>query len=293
MPSLKETRNRLKSVKNTQKITRAMKLVAAAKLKRAQDAVEQARPYSQLMRGMIGELCAGIDADSHPLFAKEESPRRALVIPLTSDRGLCGGFNATVLRRVTALLKEQAPGYDEITVSPIGKKGAGFARRAELPSVVDLEELREDTHAESAKAIATAAVNLFLTSDVDAVFVVYNEFISALTQEVVVQQLLPLDPESFDDIESDNDTARDFIFEPGEEELLMALLPRFIRTQVLSALLESDASEMGARMTAMDNATNNASDLIDRLTLQINRARQAIITTELMEITSGAESLKG
>lgn len=293
MPSLKETRNRLKSVKNTQKITRAMKLVAAAKLKRAQNAVEQARPYSQLMRGMIGELCAGIDADAHPLFAQEESPRKALLIPMTSDRGLCGGFNATVLRRVTKLLKEQAPGYDEITVSPIGKKGGGFARRAELPSVADLDGMRATEHAESAKAIAGEAVRLFLETEVDAVYVIYNEFVSALTQEVVVQQLLPLDADSFDDVESDNDTARDFIFEPGEEELLMELLPRFIRTQVLSALLESDASEMGARMTAMDNATNNASDLIDRLTLQINRARQAIITTELMEITSGAESLKG
>jgi F-type H+-transporting ATPase subunit gamma len=242
---------------------------------------------------MIGELCAGIDAEAHPLFAQQESPRKALVIPMTSDRGLCGGFNATVARRVTKLLTEQSPGFDEITVSPLGKKGGGFARREGLPTLADLDGLRAETHAESAKAIAAEAVRLFLDTEVDAVFVIYNEFVSAMTQEVVVQQLLPLDPDSFDDIPSDAGASRDFIFEPGEEELLMALLPRFIRTQVLSALLESDASEMGARMTAMDNATTNATDLIDRLTLQINRARQAIITTELMEITSGAESLKG
>lgn len=293
MPSLKETRNRLKSVKNTQKITRAMKLVAAAKLKRAQDAVVQARPYSQLMRGMIGELCAGIDSDAHPLFAQEESPRKALLIPMTSDRGLCGGFNATIVRRVSQLLIEQAPGYDEVTVSPLGKKGMSFARRESLPSVSDLNELRLEAHADTARDISVEAVRLFLETDVDAVYIVYNKFVSALTQEVVVQQLLPLDPESFDDVDVAEGMSGDFIFEPGEQDLLMELLPRFIRTQVLSALLESEASEMGARMTAMDNATNNASDLIDRLTLQINRARQAIITTELMEITSGAESLKG
>jgi F-type H+-transporting ATPase subunit gamma len=194
---------------------------------------------------------------------------------------------------VTHVLTEQAPGYDEVTVSPLGKKGVSFARREGLSSVADLDELRVEAHAGTAQNISEEAIRLFLETQVDAVFIIYNKFVSALTQEVVVQQLLPLDPDSFDDVDVAEGMSGDFIFEPGEKELLMELLPRFIRTQVLSALLESEASELGARMTAMDNATNNASDLIDRLTLQINRARQAAITTELMEITSGAESLKG
>lgn len=291
MPSLKETRTRVKSVKNTQKITRAMKLVAAAKLRRAQDGVTQARPYANVMRETIALLAATADEEAHPLFQAVETPRKAVLIPISSDRGLCGGFNANIIRRASQFLRNQSDGYDEITVSPIGKKAASWTRRENLPTELDLEAQRGNTHRATARAITRHAVEAFLETDVDAVFVVFNEFVSALTQETVVQQILPLSTESFDDLPAD--APQEFIFEPDEEALLDALLPRYIESQVLLALLESEASEHGARMTAMDNATNNASDLIDRLTLQLNRARQAIITTELMEITSGAESLKG
>ena len=290
MPSLKETRNRVRSVKNTQKITRAMKLVAAAKLRRAQDAVVQARPYSNLMKSTLAQLVPCVEDASHPLFEAQEAPRKALLVPITSDRGLCGGFNATVIRRSAAFLRDQKDGYEEITVSAIGRKGISFAKREELPSVADLNDERLDTQRDSARAIARQLTRLFVETDVDAVFLVFNQFVSALTQEIVVQQLLPLSTESFEAPEGE---VSEFIFEPDQETLLESLLPRYIESQVLLALLESEASELGARMTAMDNATSNASDLIDRLTLQLNRARQAIITTELMEITSGAEALKG
>ncbi len=291
MPSLKETRTRVKSVKNTQKITRAMKLVAAAKLRRAQDAVVQSRPYANVMRETIALLASTVDEESHPLFQANEAPRKAVLIPMSSDRGLCGGFNATVVRRASAFLRDQAGGYEQITVSPIGKKAGSWARREQHVNVLDLEAQRAATHRATARVIATEAVEAFLTTDVDAVFIVFNEFVSALTQDVVVQQILPLSTASFDSVPEGSPS--EFIYEPSEEALLDALLPRYIESQVLLALLESEASEQGARMTAMDNATNNASDLIDRLTLQLNRARQAIITTELMEITSGAEALKG
>lgn len=302
MPSLKEIRNRVKSVKSTQKITRAMKLVAAAKLKRAQDAVTAARPYSVKMREVIASLVADVDPESNPLFQAEETPRKALILPMTSDRGLCGGFNATLLRRTEHFLRTNAEAYDEIGVSAVGRKGRVYFRNRELPNYVNTEEMELKPDGESAIKLAEALVQQFLETEVDEVYIVFNEFKSALTQEVVIEQLLPLSPETFasDSTEleelrggSAGDSMIERIFEPSKERLLEALLPRYIESQILRALLESEASEQGARMTAMDSATNNAKDLIDSLTLQMNRARQAIITTELMEITSGAEALKG
>ncbi|MCB9507799.1 MAG: ATP synthase F1 subunit gamma [Myxococcales bacterium] len=290
MPSLKDIRNRVRSVKNTQKITKAMKLVAAAKLRRATDAVVQSRPYARVMRQMLASVSHATDPSTNPLFAAADAPRTCLLVPVTSDRGLCGGFNATILRQTTAFLTDQAAGYERIVVSPLGRKGTGFARRTQLKLGRDLDALRLARHADTAAVLARQLVDDFLNTDVDAVFLVYNQFVSALTQNVVTLQLLPLSASSFDEVE---DAPSDFIFEPGQQELLEALLPKYIESQILAALLESEASELGARMTAMDNATKNASDLIERLTLQMNRARQAMITTELMEITSGAEALKG
>jgi len=295
MPSLKDIRNRVRSVKNTQKITKAMKLVAAAKLRHATNAVVQARPYARVMREMIASVAQATDPEKNPLFQAAELPRTALLVPITSDRGLCGGFNAQILRQTTAFLADQAAGYEKIVVAPIGRKGTAFARRNALPALddLDLDAIRATKHAATAKVLAETLVKRFLETDVDVVFLAYNRFISALTQEVVLLQLLPLSRDAFGGDAAGDALPRDVIFEPGEAELLQALLPKYIESQVLSALLESEASELGARMTAMDNATKNASDLIERLTLQMNRARQAMITTELMEITSGAEALKG
>jgi F-type H+-transporting ATPase subunit gamma len=294
MPSLKAIRNRVKSVKNTQKITRAMKLVAAARLRRATDAVTAARPYALKMRETIAQLVAEVESDAHPLFRVAAAPDKCLLIPMTSDRGLAGAFNSGILRRTDRFVRENPEGYGAIGVSAIGRKGRGYFARSKTPSFIDPADVQTARHARTASALARLLIERFISGELDEVYLVYNEFKSALTQTVVVEKLLPLDRDGFAEVMPTGDDATlERIFEPSREALLEVLLPRYVETVILRALLESEASEHGARMTAMDNATRNAGDLIDRLTLQMNRARQAIITTELMEITAGAESLKG
>lgn len=294
MPSLKDIRNRVRSVKNTQKITRAMKLVAAAKLRRAQEAVQASRPFAVKMKETVASLLSAVDAESDPLFRVAEAPDRIVLVPMTSNRGLCGGFNANLIRRVEVFRRENAGAFGSIEVSPLGRKGIGHFQRREVPSAVDLSALDPNAPIESAPKVAAELVRMFTAGEVDEVYLVFNEFKSALTQEVVFQRLLPLSTDGLDGAsEEGTGPDRENLYEPDEKTLLRAILPQFIEGQVLRAMLESNASEQGARMTAMDNATNNASDLIDKLSLQMNRARQAAITTELMEITSGAEALKG
>ncbi len=296
MPSLKEIRNRVRTVKNTQKITRAMKLVAAAKLRRAQEGVEAARPYASKLREVIGALVADADDDAHPYFVAYDEPSRALYVAFTSDRGLCGGFNSSLIRHTLRTLREQDGGYDELGVAAVGKKGRGaFARAGRRSERVSFAEVPALADADVASKMAATLGEAFTKGDVQEVYLVYNEFISALTQEVVIEQLLPLTTDSFEDAEEGkaSDALLERIWEPDRASLLESLVPKYIENRIYRAMLESVASEQGARMTAMDNATSNATDLIDNLTLSMNRARQAIITTELMEITSGAESLKG
>jgi F-type H+-transporting ATPase subunit gamma len=295
MGSLKDIRNRIKSVENTQKITRAMKLVAASKLRRAQDAVTAARPYAVKMRDVIASLVADVDPESHPLFATVDTPRTLLLVPITSDRGLCGAFNTSILRRMEKLLREQKGGYQDIRVSALGRKGRSYFRRRNLQDDLDLGGLIVAPTPEAAGALAAELTRLFLETDVDEIYLVYNEFKSALTQVLSVEPLLPLSPSVFQnaDATASADASLERIYEPGREALLENLLPRFIESQILRALLESQASEQGSRMTAMDNATRNAKEIILRLKLDMNRARQSAITTELMEITAGAEALNG
>ncbi len=290
MANVKEIRNRVKTVKNTQKITRAMKLVAAAKLRRAQDAVVASRPYTAKMREVVGELCLNADEEVSPFFRNPEQPKSALVIVLTSDRGLCGGYNSALLRKLKTYVREGAESYDELGTAVIGRKGREFVRRENITVSVDLSEYPALADVEVASAIATTAMDSFAAGEIDRVMILFNRFQSALSQVPTFERLLPLDPEAFT---NEDITPRDYKYEPNEQELLGALIPQYVTSQVYAALLESVASEQGARMTAMDNATNNANDLIDSLTLQMNRARQAIITTELMEITAGSEALKG
>ena len=290
MPSLKAIRNRIKSVKNTQKITRAMKLVAAAKLKRAQDAVVASRPYAVRLRAVVASLAGSVDPELYPLFRTTPTPKRCLLIPMTSDRGLAGAFNSSVLRRTEAFLRDSKDSYEEIGVAPIGRKGREYFRRRGTPTYTELRDLMSGPNRGSALAIAAELSRLFTTGEVDEVYLIFNEFKSALTQTVIVEPLLPL---SADKLAGLGGATTETKYEPNREELLGKLLPRFVQSNVLRALLESQASELGARMTAMDNASKNAAEIIGTMTLVMNRARQAIITTELMEITSGAESLKG
>ena len=288
MATLKEIRTRIGSIKNTKKITYAMKLVAAARLKKAQDMIVSARPYANRMHQVISSLVERAEEDIHPLLEVRENPKHILLLCVTSDRGLCGGFNANLIRQAEAFIRENKDKYETLRMAVVGRKGNDYFSRRDLvehyfPDVFNNLEL------ERAREIGEYLVDRFLDHDLDEVLVLYNEFKSAMTQTVVVDRLLPM---ATAEVRDQSDKV-DYIYEPGRGELLNELIPRYIDSQIYRSLLESWASEMGARMTAMENATNNASDLIDRLTLAMNRARQAAITRELVEITSGAEALHG
>jgi F-type H+-transporting ATPase subunit gamma len=286
MPSLKDLRKRVRTVKSTQQITKAMKMVAAAKLRRAQDAAERARPYAGKLTDLLAAVSAGFDPESmpHPLLARREERCIDLVV-LTSDRGLCGGFNAQLLRRAEGFLRERA-GL-EVKVHVLGKKGIEYFRRRAVPLLSERQGVLTTPVTDLAGGLARSVVDRFINGETDGVYLAYSKFRSAISQVPTVSPLLPVAPPA------GGEEAGDYIFEPTRPELLGALLPRYIEALVSQAVLESIASEHGARMTAMESATNNASDMIERLTLLMNRTRQAAITKELMEIVSGAEALKG
>jgi F-type H+-transporting ATPase subunit gamma len=289
VPSLRDIRNRISSVKSTRQITKAMKMVAAAKLRRAQDAILKTRPYAQLLDQTLSRVAARAlaeEAVTHPLLAPRLA-RTAEVVVLTSDRGLAGGFNSNIARRAQRFLTENGDRFEKITVSTIGKKGRDFFRARKLELRKDFTGVHSDLRYEKAEAIAAEYTERFLAGEVDAVFLAYNEFKSAISQKPVVVQLLPIETPP-----AESTAGIDFKYEPSREALLAELLPRQIAMQVWRALLESAASEHGARMSAMESATKNAEEMIAALTLQYNRARQAYVTKELMEIVSGAEALK-
>jgi F-type H+-transporting ATPase subunit gamma len=290
MPSLKNIRRRIASVKSTGKITRAMKLVATAKLRRAQERLVQMRPYAQRVAHMIWELARDTDASAHALLAQRPA-KRTLILLLTSDRGLAGAFNANANKAAWNWIREHEGQRDHIELRIVGKKGRDFmkARKANVTKVY--ADVLNALTLEKAALIGQEAVAAYIDGDFDEVLLVYNEFRSAIAQITRVDRILPIEPKSEGGAEVVQ--AADTIFEPTKAAVLDALLPMHIDVAIYRALLESVASEMGARMSAMDAATKNAQELIGRITLQYNRARQAIITTELMEITSGAEALKG
>jgi len=299
MPSLKDIRNRIGSVKNTKKITSAMKLVAAAKLRRAQEAVESARPYASKMTEVITELSGRVEEDAHPLLRSPEREEKIVVIVLTSNRGLCAGFNANLLRAVDRFLAAKHKTTASVELVTVGRKGnQHFKRKGE-----EIRHYHEDvvgavTFA-SAKEIAKEPMERFIKGEIDHVYLVYNEFVSAIQFNQIITPLLPLNSDKGEGdkkeavAKTEDSGGEEYIYEPSEAELLAQLVPNSIEVRIFQALLESEAAEQGARMTAMDNATSNAEDMIDSLTLQYNRARQAYITKELVEIVSGAESLNG
>lgn len=291
MPNLKDIRTRIASVKNTKKITSAMKMVSAAKLRRAQESAEAARPYALKMDQVIGSLVSRVEDDAHPLLQRHEVEDRALVILISSNRGLCGGYNSSLLRTLDRFIKDRADAGVTVDIATVGRKGHVYYRSRDPEIFHNYADVIGDVSFANAKKIAGDAIENFIDGKYDLVYVLFNEFISAIKYETTMQHLLPLSVEDFE--EGELDAGGEYIFEPGEDELLAHLLPTNIEVQVLRALLEAEASEHSARMAAMENATNNANDMIDRLTLQYNRARQAYITKELMEIVSGAEALKG
>ena len=289
MPSLKDIRTRIKAVKSTQKITRAMKMVAAAKLRRAQSAAEGIRPYANRLKETIWEVSQLTDVSEHPLLEEREQ-ENVMVLVLTSDRGLCGGFNSSIIRTTESFVQENGDRFAEIGLGIIGRKGNEHFGKRDYTVLKSYNDVLTNPSMERARQIGNELVALYTGSEMDAIYVVYNEFKNAATQEVVVERLLPVQPEETADT---SEAGLDFVYEPSQEEVLEEVIPLHVSVEIYRAILESLASEMGARMTAMDSATKNAGDLIDRLTLQFNRARQAAITKELMEIVSGAEALKG
>jgi len=287
MPSLKTIRRRIASVKNTRKITRAMKLVAAAKLRRAQDAIVAARPYTSALTQVVGELAASAGKDAHPLFI-ERPAQKAAVIVFTSDRGLAGPFNSSIIKRVDQYAKEELASYSEVSLRIIGKKANQyFVRRNANIASFDPAPIG-GTALSLARETANRVISDFLAERVDRVFVAYNEFRSAGSQTVVIRQILPVVPPEHGDA-----TGPEMVYEPSKHELLTRLVPLYVQIGLYRAGLESIASELGARMMAMENATKNAGEMIAKLTLNYNRARQAAITKELAEIVGGAEALKG
>ncbi|HWN70271.1 MAG TPA: ATP synthase F1 subunit gamma [Haliangium sp.] len=305
MPSLKAIRKRISSVRNTQKITRAMKLVAAAKLRRAQDAIIAARPYGRALERVVLELSQKAGREAHPLFAApavRDDERKAAIVLLTSDRGLAGAFNTQVVRRVEAYTQTELSDHAEVFLRVVGRKGNDYFKRRSA-TITSFDSAPASTSAdEVAQSLANRVIDDFVQGRAHRVLLVFNEFKSAISQGVVVKQLLPIEPPagsiSAGDEEADEAAAPavagdDFLYEPSRAELLTHLVPLYIQNVLYNAALESIASEFGARMTAMENATRNAGEMIGNLTLQYNRARQAAITKELLEIIGGAEALKG
>jgi len=287
MPSLKDIRKRIGSVKNTQKITKAMKLVAAARLRKAQDAITAARPYAHSLEQVIFELATVAGDDAHPLFEQREGDRAEILI-VTSDRGLAGSFNAQIIRAVEHFVEDELDEFSDISLRIVGRKGREYFARRDANIRGTLPAPTGETALEQSKEIANLLIEDFLDSNVDKVFVAFNEFKSAISQNVILTQLLPIVPQKVE-----SPPSKDFLYEPSKKELLEHLLPLYVQIHLYRAALESVASEFGARMSAMDNATRNAGEMIDKLTLQYNRARQAAITKELLEIIAGAEALKG
>ena len=292
MPSLKDLKTRIESVKSTRKITKAMQMVAAAKLRRAQDAAEAGRPYAEKMAAVIGGLAASVGgSDSAPrLLAGTGQDQTHLLVVMTAERGLCGGFNSSIARLAKARIAELTAQGKTVKVLTVGKKGREQLRREYanlLIGHVDLSEVKRVGY-ENAAAIAKDVMARFDAGEFDVATIFYNRFQSVISQIPTAQQIIPA---VFEDAAEDVGAETPYDYEPSEEAILSDLLPIGVTTQIFTALLENGASEQGARMSAMDNATRNAGDMIDKLTIEFNRSRQAVITNELIEIISGAEAL--
>lgn len=289
---LKEVRNRIKSVTSTQQITKAMKMVSAAKLRRAQDAILQMRPYAQKLQEMLSNIVSSTSGDMELPLAEERAVERVLLIPITSDRGLCGAYNANVIKATRLAITDkystqQANG--NVTILPIGKKGYEYFSRYGYKVVDNFWTIFSDLSFDNVRTAAVYAQQAFLNKEYDRVEIIYSQFKNAATQLFVSEPYLPIP--KVEKVEGAKNV--DFIFEPSKETLILELMPKILNTQVYKAVLDANASEHGARMTAMDKASENANEMLRSLKISYNRARQAAITTELTEIVSGAAALQG
>jgi F-type H+-transporting ATPase subunit gamma len=291
MPSLIDLRRRVRAVKNTQQITKAMKMVAASKLRRAQERIMRARPYAVQMQRVLGGLASRVDPSIHPLLVTRE-PREGsmvLVIVVTGDKGLCGSFNTNAIKAGATFVLARR---ERCTLGLVGRKGRDFFARRGFPILFDQSGIFQKLRYDDAQTIGRMAIEAFTSGEVDRVMLVYNEFRSVISQRVVVDQLLPLARAEVDGSSAPGDTGQiDYLYEPSAQEIFNQLLPRYVEVQVYRALLESNAAFFAAQMTAMDTATKNSAEMIGNLTLYMNKVRQAAITREIIEVVSGASAL--
>ena len=293
MPNLKELKNRISSVKSTRKITSAMKMVAASKLRRAQELAESSRVYADSLSFILSSLAGNTknSSDLPEILTGRENSKISLLIINSSDRGLCGGFNSNLFRNAKKWISDQQGQGKSVKIITVGKKASSFYKKTDLDIVANFDDLNSnDRQLQVSEDIKSKIMELFENSEIDEVSILFNKFVSAISQEPTYQSLIPLSNEETNEEESETNNSV-FEFEPDKNELLEYLVPRNFLTQIYRSVLESSASEHAARMTSMDNATRNAGDMIDRLTLTYNRTRQAFITKELIEIISGAEAV--
>lgn len=290
--ALKEVRNRIKSVQSTQQITKAMKMVSAAKLRRAQDAITQMRPYAQKLQEMLSNIVSNSDGDVNMALAAERQVENVMIIVVTSDRGLCGGYNSNLIKLAKQVINEKYPqqaAKGKVHILPIGKKGYENFTKTGYKVVNQYWDIFSGLSFEKVQAAAKHAMDAFANKEIDAVELIYSEFKNAATQRYVAEQFLPVSKVA----KTEGQKNADFIFEPDKTVLIAELMPKILNTQLFKATLDGNASEHGARMTAMDKASDNANELLKSLKISYNRARQAAITTELTEIVSGAAALQG
>lgn len=287
MANLKEVRIRIASVNSTQQITKAMKLVSATKLRRAQNAILQMRPYAQKLNGILSNLSDSVDDDSLKVYFNQKEIKKVLLVVVTSDRGLCGSFNANVIKLTNRLIKEEYSNA-QVTVLPIGKKGSEFFAKTDVASISTFKDALQTLNAENGFEIGAYLLNEFKSGNFDKIEIVYNQFKNAATQILSNETFLPIVAKTEN---KSNSVKSDYLFEPSKAEILEELIPRILKTQLYKSMIDSLASEHGARMVAMDKATENAGELLKGLKLEYNRARQAAITKEISEIVGGAAAL--
>jgi len=277
---VRDIRRRIRSVRNMQQITKAMKMVSAAKLRKAQQKLNAARPYAHQLQGVLGRLAQVQMDEVHPLL-KKRPVQKVVYVVITSDRGLCGGYNSNLIRKTVGLIAETP---QEVKLVTVGRKGRDYFRRGKIEFLAEFVALGDDPSYNQAKEIAQKVVRLYEQGEADEVYLMYTEFVSAINARPTQVKLLPIE-------KPEGKQSKQYIFEPSPEEILANLLPKYVETQIFRSILEGKASEQGARMTAMSSATDNAKDMIDRLSLIMNRARQAAITKEISEIVGGAAAL--
>jgi F-type H+-transporting ATPase subunit gamma len=288
MPSLIDIRRRIRAVRSTQQITKAMKMVAAANLRRSQERILNARPMARQIARVLGDLAARVDPASHPLLAQPEpvGRERVLMVVLSADKGMCGSFNANIIRAAASHIL--AHPEQEVTLGLVGRRGRDFFRRRDYPARFELVNFTRKPDYEHARAITREVIAAFTAGEADSVVLAYNEFKSVLQQRIVIAPLLPIPKGQFD--KADAAAAVDYLYEPSAQKIFDELLPSFVEFQVFAALLESAAAQNAAQMVAMDNATKNSGEVIDSLTLTMNKVRQAAITREIIEVVSGSEA---